>query len=304
MIRVRRIYSSSSAALTFSAGRSDFTRLPFATPAKTRAHLMRMPRQISPGTPYVLQQFINGFEYCTHCHAIDGKMQSFLACPSSDMVMRYVDCSQQVSKKISGETEEWTRAFLTKWKKRLDDSGAPHNLSGHFSFDFIIDDDGTLYPIECNPRVHTAAVLLSGIPATHLAASYFGQKTSGLLRPGKSSVQAYSWLFHSLPLALVALLPSRIQRALHPLLVLATHAGPAIHPVTLSPQPRQTLVQLVAAYLAGTEVDPMLDPLDPMPFAAQHLTWFWYMFRLVFLQGKGWSRVNVSTGRIFSVSYT
>lgn len=284
------------------------TKLPLTSQAKTRAHFNKMPRPISRSSPYVLQQYIEGYEFCTHCHAVDGVMQSFLSCPSSDMLMRYVDCETQFSATIAAKAEDWTRSFLETWKKQLvADNNASFNLTGHFSFDFIVDKDGTLYPIECNPRIHTAIVLLSSLPAEKLAQSYFGRMKNGLLTPPRAARERYSWLFHAIPLALAgALLPRTAQQAIHPLLATSDYEDPfasKVPAITISPPANTNLSDVLTAYITGSEKDPMLDWEDPLPFAAQHLTWIWLLGRLVFVQGKGWSRVNVSTSRIFSVSY-
>ena len=285
-------------------GRSDLTRLPFSTEAKTRAHLERLPQKITPFSPYVLQQYISGYEFCTHCHAIDGVMQSFLTSPSSDMLMRYMDCRSAFSYRIAEEAEQWTKNFLEKWKKQLDSKKENYNLTGHFSFDFIVDKDGTLYPIECNPRIHTAIVLLSDLESDSIAESYFGRGKNSLLKPPASSRRRYSWIIHALPLVLAtSVLPKYLQRKLHPLLCTPTEPDPMashIPPVTVSPPTQASLSEVIMSYLIGDESDPMLDWDDPMPFAAQHIQWIWLLTRLVFFEGKGWSRVNVSTSRLFS----
>lgn len=286
-----------------STGRSDMTLMPFASPAKTRAHLQKVPRGISEAHPYVLQQFISGYEFCTHCHAVDGVPQSFLSCPSSDMLMRYVDCKTSYSNLIADRAEQWTRDFLEKWKKRLDGEGGKYHLTGHFSFDFIVDQSGTLYPIECNPRIHTAVVLLSDLSPDLLAESYFGRKKNGVLSPPPAAKDRFSWALHALPLALAhSFLPSAIQRRLHPLLdpgtIDAFHT--AVPAITISPPVNKPFGEVLMDYIEGSERDPMLDWADPIPFAAQHIMWVWLLARLVYVQGKGWSRVNVSTSRIFS----
>lgn len=231
-------------------------------------------------------------------------MQSFLTCPSSDMLMRYLDCRTSFSMKIARDAEEWTRDFLTRWKERLEREGKAHYLTGHFSFDFIVDTDGTLYPIECNPRIHTAIVLLSGVDAKKMAASYFGHKENGLIEPPAEARERYSWMFHALPIAFArAFLPKRLQHILHPLLARQQEVdplGPQIPPITISPPDYASLAEVLMDYATGSEKDPLLDKQDPLPFLAQHIMWIWLLGRLVYLQRKGWSRVNVSTSRLFS----
>lgn len=235
-------------------------------------------------------------------------MQSFVCCPSSDMLMRYMDCKTSFSHSIAEDAEEWTREFLLRWKKALKqekrEEGDEVCLSGHFSFDFIVDNDGTLYPIECNPRVHTAIVLLSTYDSDKLADSYFGKKENGLIIADEIAQDRYSWIFHALPLALAcSYIPKKWRLKLHPLLTSSMDLDPFTTPVpaiTISPPVRSPLSEIFDSYVNGSEKDPMLDSADPFPFAFQHLTWTWLLGRLVFVQGKGWSRVNVSTSRLFS----
>ena len=279
------------------------TLMPYASETKTRAHLSKVPRGISEVHPYVLQQYISGYEFCTHCHAVDGVPQSFLSCPSSDMLMRYIDCKTSYSAEIAEAAEQWTRDFLEKWKAQLDKEGGSYHLTGHFSFDFIVE-DGKLYPIECNPRIHTAIVLLSGLSPDLMAESYFGRKKNGILSPPPTAMEHYSWVFHALPIALArAVLSDKLQARLHPYLPAgSTDAfNTSVPAVTISPPLNKSLGQVIMDYVEGNEKDPLLDWADPMPFAAQHIMWVWLLGRLVFKQGKGWSRVNVSTSRLFSV---
>jgi hypothetical protein len=224
--------------------------------------------------------------------------------------MRYMDCRTDFSASIADDAEQWTRDLLERWSAKLKTSASRggasnYRLTGHFSFDFIVDSEGTLYPIECNPRIHTAIVLLAGYDPSKMAASYFGKKENGLICPPETARERFSWTFHALPLALADyILPKSWQRKLHPLL---EDSSLDIDPleckvpaITISPPVRSTLDEILANYVSGSEKDPMLDLADPMPFAMQNLTWFWLLFRLVFIQGKGWSRVNVSTSRLFS----
>lgn len=268
-----------------------------------------MPRPISPENPYVLQQYINGYEFCTHSHVHNGVMQSFICCPSSDMLMRYMDCKTNFSESISNDAEQWTRDFLERWMKVLRKSQADDpryiDLTGHFSFDFIVDSDGTLYPIECNPRIHTAIVLLSDYNPEQIAASYFGKKENGLIVPDEHAKDRFSWMFHALPIALACtILPKNWRRYLHPLLEQSSFdVDPLKTPVpaiTISPPVRTGFSDILMDYISGSERDPMLDLADPFPFAMQHITWIWLLTRLVYVQLRGWSRVNVSTSRIFS----
>ena len=47
--------------------------------------------------------------------------------------------------------ERWTRAFLQRWTEKIGKE-VREMMTGHFSFDFIYEEEeGLLYPIECNP---------------------------------------------------------------------------------------------------------------------------------------------------------
>lgn len=147
--------------------RTDMTPLPLASPAQTKAHLETLPLPISPRHKYVIQRLMHGPEYCTHAAVRDGELVAFVACRSSDMLMRYVDVKSRFSGEsdderlkeygVSVQAEGWTRKFLAGWQDKLQrekhiDKKSVQDLTGHFCIDFILDEsDGQLYPIECNP---------------------------------------------------------------------------------------------------------------------------------------------------------
>lgn len=130
-----------------------------------------------------------------------GRLTSFVAAPSNDMLMTY---ENGTSSPIGQLAEDWTRTFLAKLRadhlpsdvnattsppqiNRRGGTTAPEHselnngdagarrrgLTGHFSFDFIVAEgqggEPELYPIECNARVHTAVILL---PLDRIAACY------------------------------------------------------------------------------------------------------------------------------------
>ncbi|KAI0071142.1 hypothetical protein K474DRAFT_1669333 [Panus rudis PR-1116 ss-1] len=195
--------------------RDDFTLLPLPTREETLAHLRNMPTPISTETPFLLQRFLTGKEYCVHVSARQGKITSFVACRSRELLMRYVDIRTlgPEENRRSVEIEQWIGGFLRKWRAKL---GAESNgkseweteLTGHFCFDFIKDDtDGILYPLECNVRAHTAVVLFA--EACTLADSYLvvpshdSPQSVPLSRPQSNSLPR-SWIAHAFPLVLIA----------------------------------------------------------------------------------------------------
>ncbi|CAD0048728.1 unnamed protein product [Aureobasidium pullulans] len=67
--------------------RGDMTLLPFDSASATKAHISRL--QISESRPWILQQFIDGPEYCTHALVVRGEVKAFTACPSAELLMHY-----------------------------------------------------------------------------------------------------------------------------------------------------------------------------------------------------------------------
>lgn len=342
----------------------DFTLLPLATRQDTLAHLRKMPIPISHETPFLLQRFLKGREYCTHVAARQGEITAFVACRSSDFLMRYVDITTlgEVEKECSDEIEDWVKGFLKKWKEKLEAENQGDNqkgqweteLTGHFSFDFIKDDiEGILYPLECNVRANTAVVLLSETPT--LADSYLlglsdRNRQPPLSRPPPNA-RPRSWITHALPLSLIqTFLRLPFIRFISPSFWVLIHPGlllllPSPSPIppkqhratngnaapldpprdpdpTLSPSPTDNPFSALIKFLFGTflsasflasvdarfsrrpflisiEQDPYWDWDDPVPFfVLAHVTWVWMFMRLA-LTGRGWSRVNVSTGEVF-----
>ncbi|TLD03448.1 uncharacterized protein PgNI_11505 [Pyricularia grisea] len=133
------------------AHRGNMTLLPLATPAETKKHVLDLP--ISSATPWIVQQFIPGErEYCTHALIVKGQVKLFTACPSSELLMHYK--ALPAHSQLFRDMLKFTKDFCAK-------SEDSKSMTGHLSFDFMADENGALHAIECNPRVHTAVVLFS-----------------------------------------------------------------------------------------------------------------------------------------------
>lgn len=159
--------------------------------------------------------------------------------------------------------------------------------------------------------MHTAITLFRSLPSNALATAYLGSSHDpaqlGTLVPPPSE-PAHIWLCHALPLALCSLIPLGLRGLLpflHPLLPPSTTAPPA----TTSPPPDGTAgpygssgpVQVLRRVLTdGIERDAVWDVEDPWPWwHLAHVQWPAWFLSTAF-RGQGWSRVNVSTGRIFA----
>ncbi|ORX40315.1 hypothetical protein BD324DRAFT_617281 [Kockovaella imperatae] len=269
--------------LGLDENRGDMTLYPLARDdeklTRTRLALESLTTRITKRDPYVLQEFITGQEWCTHASVIDGQITSFVTCPSNDMLMTYEDATTEV---IGQRAELWTRALLAKLKDGLTASGKKRRLTGHFSFDFIHSTkDDEMYPLECNARVHTAIILL---PLDDIAGRY-DHAAVGTLRPRPRSLPR-SWIYNDLIMRyLPRIIPdSSVLSLIHPSL-------PACLPRDNGPRPFENPLRL--------RVDPSLVADDPIPFLVLWHLWWPSILLKWWWQGRRWTRLNVSTGRIF-----
>lgn len=292
-------------------GRSDLTTYPIKRGKRAdwqatehRIRSLRIP--ITEKVPYIAQEFIGGAyttEWCTHSTVIDGQVRAFVCCPSNDMLMTYYPAHEHP---IGKRTLDWTRKFLARLA--ADERWSGRSLDGHYSFDFIHQPDAKSHPgdvdffdrgrvvtIECNPRVHTAVGLLSG--QADFGAVY---DTDGAARENapvmpNSNAVPMSWLAHDLPARLLPLvLPSPLRRLVHPLWL--SHRDVARSNAAPSSPSLPGFFDLDAP---GAR-DAAWDSSDPLPFfALYHLMWPYLMARQVFVRRRAWSRINVSTARIF-----
>ena len=157
--------------------RLDLTRLPRPTRAETERYLRDLP--ISPEHPWVLQEFVEGTEYCTHGTVRDGRLQVWVCCASSAWQLTYEMVDHPAIR-------EWVETFV-----------AGTGLTGQVSFDFIEDASGTVRAIECNPRTHSAITLLHGDP--RLAGAYLETFADGTpaLEPPLGGRPTH-WTYHEL----------------------------------------------------------------------------------------------------------
>ncbi|KZF19109.1 hypothetical protein L228DRAFT_285977 [Xylona heveae TC161] len=263
------------------ANRGDMTLLPRATADETSRHLSNLA--ISEDQPWVLQQFIRGGEYCTHALVINGHVEAFVACPSAELLMHYeaLDAGSAISQAMLRFTQEFVRR-------------AEGSMTGHLSFDFLVQSNVTkkgsediLYPIECNPRAHTAVVLFRGLD-TKLAERYLL-----CLSPGVVSLNGhdntpliprqplqYYWVGHDL-----------VSLILQPLFRFSTgtaRTGDTFYGVAL-------FLQRLATWKDGT-----YEVWDPLPWWWLYHVYWPGQFLSAILQRQKWSRINVSTTKMFA----
>lgn len=155
--------------------RLDLTKLPCATPEATAKFVNSLP--ISEQKPWILQEFIPGQEYCTHSTVRNGQSTLYCCCESSAFQVNYASADKP-------EISDWISRFL-----------AGVGGTGQASFDIIQAEDGTIYPIECNPRTHSALTMFYNHPG--VAAAYLSCDLNETLQPLPESKPTY-WLYHEL----------------------------------------------------------------------------------------------------------
>ncbi|PWN43919.1 hypothetical protein IE81DRAFT_287884 [Ceraceosorus guamensis] len=288
-----------AATVLDDVGRSDMTTYPLqdcdgqvdweATERKIKSGLS-IP--LSKDTPYVAQEFIGGenaSEWCTHATVWNGTITAFVCCPSNDLLMTYHDATHA---RIGQLTLQWTRDFLARLSSHPKWSFT--RLTGQFSMDFIYQPARQrLVVIECNPRVHTAICLLR--ERKELGRALDGAQDE-LVVPTEGT-RTVSWVGHDI---FARLLPSVLSRSIveH----LYGSAGlQSSAPTRFVPSNKDQRGHADRSYdLEQVGLDGAWDEEDPLTyFALYHIQWPALLLRQALLRRKAFSRINVSTARIF-----
>ncbi|MGK7894315.1 MAG: ATP-grasp enzyme [Xenococcus sp. (in: cyanobacteria)] len=154
-----------------SVRRRDLVKLPFVG---MENYLNSLP--ITEEKPWVMQEFIKGQEYCFHATVRKGTIRLHCCSKSSPFQVNY----EQVD---NPAIYEWVAKFVRAM-----------NLTGQICFDMIQTPDGTVYPIECNPRLHSAITMFHDHPG--LAQAYLEDGATAI-KPLPDSKPTY-WTYHEL----------------------------------------------------------------------------------------------------------
>ena len=259
------------------AVRADMTLLPKSTSQATAKHIARLP--VSEDVPWILQQYIDGPEYCTHALVIKGQVKAFVACPSAELLMHYE--ALPAASPLSKAMLDFTETFARQGGERF---------TGHLSFDFMVENDTAkdaeqivLYPIECNPRAHTAVALFGR--ATKMVDAYLSilepvvdsSNNVGIVTPTQQ--YSYYWVGHDL-----------LTRVILPtldLLLLRTTLS------ALGNGYRDFIIHLLR-WRDGT-----FETWDPLPCWWLYHGYWPIRFLSCIQTGSKWSRLNVSTTKMF-----
>lgn len=216
--------------------------------------------KVSSENPWIMQQYLSGPEYCTHALIISGQLRAFTACPSSELLMHYGSLPK--SSKEYEKMEAFTREFAAK-------TGG----TGHLSFDFMGDEEGRLLPIECNPRAHTAIVLFRGNEGV-IVERYLSDGSQGEVVRADGE-RRYYWIGHDI-----------VEFCILPL-VYFQGIGEVV-------KGWRVFVEHVLRWYDGT-----FASWDPWPWWWLYHVYWPLKFLNCLLTGRKWSRVNVSTTKMF-----
>jgi predicted ATP-grasp superfamily ATP-dependent carboligase len=224
--------------------RLDLTRLPFPEMAE---YLQNLP--LSESKPWVMQEFIRGQEYCFHATARKGKIRLHCCSKSSPFQVNY----EQVD---NPAIYQWVETFIQKM-----------NLTGQVCFDMIQTEEGTVYPIECNPRLHSAITMFHDHPGVAKAYLTDGEQGEVAIVPLSDSKATY-WTYHEL------------WRLLN----------------------IRSLKELNAWWQKISQgTDAILTPNDPLPFLMLH-NWQIPLLLLDNLRRlKGWVKIDFNIGKLVEI---
>lgn len=229
-----------------SVTRLDLVKFPFDG---MEDYVRKLP--ISHENPWVFQEFIRGQEYCTHSTVRDGKIRLHCCSESSPFQVNYrhVDKPKILS---------WVEEFVASLR-----------LTGQISFDFIEAKDGNIYPIECNPRTHSAITMFYNHP--DLTAAYLDNAAEMLILPVQplSNSKPTYWLYHEL---------WRLTE-------------------TRSWSDLQSRMRTI---LKGK--DAILQTNDPIPFLAVHHWQITLLLLRSLAQFKDWYRIDFNIGKLVELS--
>ena len=285
--RTKKKYILKSTGVDDESRNNIMTVLPRRTLSETYSHVSNI--KIAQDKPWVLQEFIKGQEYCTHALIVNGEVKAFVACPSLELLMHYeaLPKDEPLSKAMLLFTKEFVRRSGGQW-------------TGHLSFDFLVEEresekgvEKGLVPIECNPRAHTAVVLFAGrdveMVEGYMSAVERKKKAyvNGFTNGDESEEEPvsptgrvkYYWIGHDL-----------ITMVINPLLFFL------LRRITISEylQGLRTFIEHILFWKDGT-----YELWDPLPAWWLYQVYWPGQFLACILQGRKWSRINVSTLKMF-----
>jgi predicted ATP-grasp superfamily ATP-dependent carboligase len=125
---------------------------------------------ISQKNPWILQEFIEGSQFCTYSIAKNGKISAHTAYPTT--------FTAGIGSSIAFENIDYPKVFdwISEYVKK-------NNYTGQIAFDFIETPDKEVYVIECNPRATSGIHLFDEI---NLIGAFL-ENSEEIISPNKST---------------------------------------------------------------------------------------------------------------------
>uniref|UniRef100_A0ACD5GVY9 ATP-grasp domain-containing protein n=1 Tax=Desertifilum tharense IPPAS B-1220 TaxID=1781255 RepID=A0ACD5GVY9_9CYAN len=162
----------------------------------SNVHLLTQPistipnLDLHPQKNWVAQEFITGKQYCTYSIAHQGQLTAHAAYP--------VEYTAKKGSCIYFKSIEHPQ--LLAWVKTFVQA---EQFTGQIAFDFIQAEDGTVYPLECNPRAISAIHLFQS--SDKLEQAFLNSKNPLVQpQPQKSSMLAMAMILYGLLPAIAA----------------------------------------------------------------------------------------------------
>jgi hypothetical protein len=143
---------------------------------------------VSPARPWVVQARVHGQPVCAYAVAHGGRLTAYAA-----YAVEYtagLASTIRFASDADPRVEDWVRTFV-----------AARSFTGQIAFDLIVQEDGVVMPLECNPRATSGVHLFGDQPA--LARAFFDPDAALLRpRPKHARMLAVPMLVYALPRAL------------------------------------------------------------------------------------------------------
>ncbi|TGZ77885.1 hypothetical protein EX30DRAFT_398279 [Ascodesmis nigricans] len=228
--------------------RGDMTLLPKPSPESTDAFLRKKLAGEKARKTWVLQEYVGppAKEYATHAVVSCGRIVAFVTVEGGEMVMRY----RVVRGSISQALRNWTQKLVEGLNVR----------EGHVSCDFLVRKDPgkpmRVCAIECNPRVHTAMVVMKSDRIVEGYMDMFKEESAAeQVTSFEDGIDDERWW--------------------------------VAHELLTNP----------LGIMSGKDAE--FDAMDPIPWWWAYHVWWPLVFLQSLWRGKRWSRINVSTGKVF-----
>lgn len=156
----------------------------------SKAYILKTPEQklpeivISPEYPWVVQEFISGREICTYSVAKNGQLLAHVTYDHRFTAGKGAGISFEAIQ------NEAALRWVTRFVKEM-------NFTGQLSFDFIENENGQIYPLECNPRATSGIHLFS--PSDRLDKALAGHGDLKVPSVGSIATISIAMILYGLP---------------------------------------------------------------------------------------------------------